>query len=206
MSVVVVGDGPSGEGTGWGSFIDEQSAVVRLWNHHWQPPADYGRRYDYGLITAPRNAQNAARNPARKWWYYDVYSKTNGTYNRLHGLDVDVLPHKQWLSELEQLGAKSENGKPLKLARGFAAALATACLLKPQRMFMIGMDMLRDGVTTSPRYGTAATSYRNATMPGHALELVDAGLEREGPHDYTAERALFDAKAAEHGIEIQWGF
>lgn len=202
-AVVVVGHGPSAEGRGLGSEIDRH-VVVRMWNNHWQSRTDYGSRYDYGLFCPP--LPDHKTKPAKGWWVYDVMNPgtANGFYPcPIGGLTITRLPFEPWTARAVAMGGEAE-GRRFKLTRGCAAACAAIELLQPERLVLVGLDMLRAGATVSPRYGSAAQLDFDQTMVGRDHVFKPAGERREGAHDLEVEGKLVADMAAERKIEIVW--
>ena len=208
MTVVVVGSGPwSGNRTD----IDGHP-VVRMWNHEWQPADRYGTRYDYGLITIEQDARCASRCPAVSWFFYNTAHEP--AVSEINGGAVVTLKHHRWLQRATELGARPGTpGKAIKFTRGFAAVAGAIDQLRPGRVVIIGMDLLRDGATPSKYYDPAALPYyvnRYPSLakanPAWAADTMPEGWLRDGPHDYSVEAVLIRALAAEAGTEIAWGF
>lgn len=204
-TVVVIGSGPAPELCG--EKVDEHT-VVRMWNHEWQPVERYGSRYDYGFITTMQDAEDALKCPAKSWLFYNVPS--NHRVSEVNGKPVVLWNHRRWFDRAMARGARSASGKPLKFTRGFAAVAATIEHLRPRRVVVIGMDILRNGATGLRYYDPAALPwyvkrYPGMTrVPGWAADEMPAGVLREGPHDYDAEASLIRVLADEAGVEIVW--
>ena len=205
-TVVVIGSGPAGSVSA--EAIDCHP-VVRMWNHEWQPVDRYGSRYDYGLITRTAEIRPGARRPG-KWLFYNVPNGPVGP--SIDGTAVIVLDAGQWYSKAKAHGATP--GHPhdrLKFTKGFAAVAGVIECLRPRRIVVIGMSILRDGVTGPKYYDPAALPFykklypnMTANLPKWAADEMPAGLRGDGPHDYFTESIVIREMASEAGIEIVW--
>lgn len=206
MTVVVIGSGPADPDM-CGAKVDRHT-VVRMWNHEWQPVERYGSRYDYGFITTVQDAHDDIRRPAKSWLFYNVPS--NHPVSEVNGKPVVLWNHRRWFDRALAQGARSASGQTIKFTRGFAAVAATIEHIRPRRVVVIGMDILRNGATGPRYYDPAALPWYVERypglkkIPGWAADEMPAGVPREGPHDYHAEAALIRALAAEAGVEIVW--
>ena len=153
-------------------------------------------------------ANEAKKRPSKAWF---LYSHKN-TARDADGVRVDVLNHEQWFAKAAAHGAKPGSAdRALKFTRGFAAAAGAIQCLKPRRLIVIGMSILRDGVTGSKYYDPAALPFYIKSYPAMAFRLPDwaadtmpPGLRGEGPHDYFAEAVIIRELADEAGTEIVW--
>lgn len=207
-TVVVIGSGP-GPSTMSGADIDRYP-VVRMWNHEWQPADRFGSRYDYGLITRTDDVCSASRRPNKSWLFYNVPHEPE--VEKIDGHAVTFLNYRRWYAKAEAIGAKaaSEN-RALKFTRGFAAVAGTIDCLRPRRVIVIGMSILRDGETGSRYFDPAALPFYIKSYPRlarsqplWAADQMPPGIRGEGPHDYFAESLVIRDIAAEAGTEIIW--
>jgi hypothetical protein len=211
-TVVVIGSGPASSGM-VGASIDRHR-VVRMCNHDWQPADRYGSRYDYGVITSLDDARAASRRPAKAWFFYPPSKGTRrdaAALSQIDGTDIIVVNHEKWFAQAMQMGAKSATSRALKFTRGFAAVAGSIECLRPKRVVIVGMDILRNGATGAKYYDPAALpfyvqAYPNmaTSWPAWAADELAAGVTRDGPHDYAAEAALIRKLAAEAGTELVW--
>jgi hypothetical protein len=205
-TVVVIGSGPT-DPEMCGQKVDSHT-VVRMWNHEWQPVERYGARFDFGLITTMQDAHDAPMRPAKSWLFYNVPS--NPLVPEVNGKSVILWNHRRYFDRAIAQGARSVSGRTVKFTRGFAAVAATIEYLRPQRVVVIGMDILRNGVTGARYYDPAALpwyvkQYPGMTrIPGWEANEMPEGVSREGPHDYGTEASLIRALAAEYGVELVW--
>ncbi len=205
-TVVVIGSGPAGSISG--KDIDRHP-VVRLWNHEWQPADRYGSRYDYGLITTTDDAHSAARRPENAWLFYNVPHEK--AVSSIDGKTVVALDHLRWFKKAQEKGARPAAPRALKFTRGFAAVAGAIEYLRPRRVIVVGMDILRNGVTGSRYFDPAALPFYvkaypllARARPDWASDEMPAGWLRDGPHDYSAEAVLIREIAAEAGSELVW--
>lgn len=210
-TAIVIGSG-AGPEEPRGAEIDRH-LVVRMWNHEWQSSDRFGSRYDHGLITTLDDVQRATRRPAKSWFFYPATKGTRreATVAKIDDVDVIVLNHVRWSIKAHALKAKSADGRGLKFTRGFVAVAGAIECLRPRRIIVIGMDVLRNGATSGKYFDRAAlpfyvNSYKKLAMarPDWAADELPAGLTGEGPHDYAVEAVLIRALAAEAGTEIVW--
>jgi hypothetical protein len=207
-TVVVIGAGPTSPQLR-AADIDIHP-VVRMWNHEWQPTDRYGSRFDYGVITTTQDARDAVRAPARSWFFYNVPHEQVSS-GHLGGAGLVVLDNERWFRRAVALGAKSGSRKALKFTRGFAAVAAVIEHVRPERILVVGMDVLRTGATGVRYYDPAALPWYVRRYPQLAVvdpqwaaDEMPPGLPRLGPHDFSAEAVLIRQLAAEAGIEIVW--
>lgn len=207
-TVVVIGSGPSPSGISGGEI--DRHPVVRMWDHDWQPAERYGSRYDYGLITNERNPLRASRRPDKWWFFYNVPHLPPVT--SFDGVPVVEMDHATWYRKAIAHGAAPGHPRrALKFTRGFAAVAGVIDHLRPKRVIVIGMDILRNGFTGSRYYDPAALpfyirAYPNMArgIPKWAAEQMPAGVRADGPHDYYAESKVIRDLSAEAGVEIVW--
>src|SRR5690606_18855443 len=74
MIIAVIGHGPSPAGMGLGPEIDASDLVIRLHDCEWQDRADYGERYDWGVLNRrfPAVLDRIVRRPAMGWLVYHL--------------------------------------------------------------------------------------------------------------------------------------
>lgn len=204
MIVAVIGHGPSPSGKGWGAQIDACERVIRMWDCHWQAPADYGTRYDVGIFTVwPGELQEFRRGRQRtpaEWWGYDIRGMGRNGHREPLDQPSRLIDTRGWIARARAFGAKGSTGK-LEFTRGTVAVLAAIEWLKPQRLHIVGFDTISQGALAWPQYSAAAIGAWEQRK-GRAYAFVDDGRERSPTHDYGAERRLI----LETGTELQWGF
>lgn len=206
MTVIIVGSGPlSAEIRG--ADIDAHT-VVRMWNCEWQSSERYGSRYDYGLITRIEDAEKAVRLPTQSWFLYNVPHEPLSA--QLNGIAVTHWNHIPWLKKARSMNARTY-GKAFKFTRGFVAVAQTIHHLRPKRIVIVGMDVLRNGATSAKYYDIEALPYYvskhprlAAGLPHWADDEMPPGRDYLGPHDFKVEAALVRSLAAETGTALDW--
>ena len=147
--VSVVGNGPSPAGQGWGAEIDGADTVIRLHDCHYQTDtADYGTRYDHGVLPGPwvhQAVSQLKRWPDCRWWY--VYH-----FGTLPDVP-EVGPLQNVFVNLETLNrevakrGRTPSCRVASLSRGFCALMIAHGFGRPVVAF--GFDALategRDG-------------------------------------------------------------
>ncbi len=193
MQVAVVGHGPSLSGAGRGAEIDACDIVVRLHNCEWQTPADYGARYDYGVLPGPWLAKalpGIVRRPARGWLLY----RFDRPPQVRPPASAQVICIDRWRREIWAQGGVSNIGRPSP-TRGSAAILMAAQHFKPARIWCFGLDNLMAGTTAGYAYPPEAPTLKILTPPDRP------GLT-EDRHDLAAERRMLDVAARHFNVEL----
>lgn len=201
--VAVIGHGKSPVGRGWGALIDSSDVVIRMWDWHWQNPADYGFKYDYGLFEIAQGL------------IVDLFNKHNERTPSVAFLGSKLkpfrgpLPHPTILIDptpWERLGAsrgaRGETGK-FKLTRGVVAVCwALTQVLPGSRVILVGFDNVHAQIGLSPEAGFP-DEYRDlpSTFP---FRNYKGGSTKYGNHDYAAERPLIEYLAAHHQVIVQF--
>ena len=205
MIAAVIGHGPSPAGKGWGPAIDACDCVVRMWDCHWQDPADYGARYDIGCFTlSPKELpdfRRLRRRRPQKWWGYDPRGMIRGGHVEKLDAPLEVIAPGAWEDRGRRLGGRGLSGR-FELSRGAAAVMAALEWLKPARLHLVGFDTVQAGRIAAKEYGPAAAA-SNAERQVTRQVAIDRAKGRTASHDYPVERRLImDAG----GDRIAWGF
>lgn len=205
MNIAIIGHGPSPAGKGWGPQIDSCDRVIRMWDCHWQAPADYGTRYDIGVFTvhpielAPMR-ELCERRPA-EWWAYDHRGIGRGGYIEPLAEPQRRIDPAGWIARGRAMGGGSV-GRLYELTRGTAAALAALEWLRPARLVLVGFDSVEAGAIQKTQCAPDAVAVYRAR--GTAVHVAaNIGRARTATHDYPTERRLIEAAA---GDSIAWGF
>lgn len=199
--ITVIGHGRSPEGRGWGSLIDQSRMTVRLWNCDWQAPADYGTRYDWGLIETHKKVlrqfrAHNKRHPSKGWIASKLYCTRDVLAMMPNG--AVVIDQDQWLrQEGRAVKGCGEKGVWQLTRGGIAACWAITRSIPGDILVLVGFDIIRAGVAP-----TAAEAF-SPTYQAHpgfwGLDGFTAGATKEGNHDYPAERALIMKVAERRG-------
>lgn len=199
MNIAIIGHGASANGRRWRDLIDGCDTVVRMWDCDWQDPRDYGERYDVGLVNADRRSveafiQSVRRAPA-EWWVYDLGHMPNLP-------DATVIDPAPWCERAVALGGETTRDR-LNLTRGCVAA-AHAITLRPERVFLVGFDAIRDGGVLRPMYTRGFCDQAVARYgPGGQRESgFPIGTVRTKTHDFSVEGRLLADLAAEHEVDL----
>lgn len=205
MIVAIIGHGPSPGGKGWGTDIDLCDCVIRMWDCHWQAPADYGIRYDIGCFTlSPKELvdfRRLCRRRPLKWWGYDPRGMIRGGHVEALAEPIEVIESRAWEDRGRKMGGRGLAGR-FELSRGSAAVMAALEWLKPERLHIVGFDTVASGVIADAEYGPAAAA-SNADRRVTPQIKIDRARGKTATHDYPAERRLIMAAG---GDRIAWGF
>lgn len=215
-TVAVIGHGPSPHGRGHGGLIDAMGAVVRMWDHEWQAPRDYGSRTDFAVYTLRGRELSwfngmTSRSPARAWWAYDPAGRWRGQVPTLargpRPATVRFHPAEA-LKVARRLGGTGTSGD-LTLTRGTAAAVHAALSLIPRRLVLIGFDDTAAGsvqaVPYAPDCAAALRRHPDARYIADRITRRPAGTVRTHGHDRSVERRVIESMAARVGCAVQWG-
>lgn len=206
--VIVIGHGPSPTDRGWGERIDRADCVVRMFDCGWQKPADYGVRYDVGVLTMrKRQAQWFGREATLRpteWWAYDQDG---------HGYTVEteepqtLLSVPEALSEARRLGGMGTAGF-LTLTRGTAAACFAASQWRPERLVLVGFDEVRAGTFMAMAYPNdfhrQLMARPDAGLLRRRLAARRPGGHRSTGHDYAVEAAVILGACERVGAKMIW--
>lgn len=206
--VIVVGHGPSPAGKGWGARIDRADRVIRMFDCGWQDPADYGARYDIGVMTLRKRqaawfAREAVRRPT-EWWAYDQDGHGVAISTPEPQTPVDVAAAQ---AEAVRQGGMGTGGF-LTLTRGAAAACFAASQFAPRRLVLVGFDEVRARGFMSGPY-PAACLQQIARRPDSRLirrrmEARKPGDTRSAGHDLGVESAVIRWACAHAGTALNW--
>ncbi len=186
MRIAVIGNGPSPVGRALGAEIDACDLVVRLHDCQYQAAADYGVRYDKGVLPGPwlKTALAGVRRlPSRGWWVY-AWGAVGG------GLPGDAVlpPGSQvcqfWdLFDRVRVQGKAPSGHIASLSRGFCA-LAMAMRANP------GAEI-------------AAYGFDALFAADGAEEWPNPEAYREMASKDMADFPVYHAKAVHHDAEME---
>lgn len=188
MIAAFIGHGASLTGAALGPIIDGCDLVVRLHDWHWQPAADFGGRYDYGVLPGPwigRAVAQVRHSPLRGWLVYGWQARHRQATAPEGAFYVDCT-HVQ--TRLRRLGARCRVGIPAP-TRGLAALYMIATLPGITEIRAFGCDAIETGSTEGYAYHPA-------------LGRQDSDTSRR--HDMARERLVVDEIARASGVPIRF--
>jgi hypothetical protein len=199
-TIIIVGHGRSPEGRGWASRIDGCDTVIRMWDWHWQTPADYGAKYDIGFYEIDTSLLRSfhthnRRTPARGW----VASLLNHSDEMLPE-PTEVICQKPWAFEARRMGGLGKSGR-LEFTRGTIATLwALTNAAKGDTVILLGFDSIRAG-RQLPIDQAFSPAYR--ANPGSIpfKGYVD-NAEQYGNHDFRIELPMMQRVAARREVQL----
>lgn len=204
--IVIVGHGRSPEGRGWGPIIDSADSVVRMWNWHWQATADYGTRYDWGLIEVHkvciRDWQKHNQHNPKKGWLGSMLLRYREMASDLPA-GVAIIQQEIWLKVMQRKDwGIGETGVWQLTRGGIAAAWAITNAKEFDTVVLVGFDVIKAGIAApveqafSPEYMSSGGFFgMGAYVPGQT---------KEGNHDYPAERRLLEFLADRQAVTLQF--
>lgn len=206
QTFAIIGHGRSPEGRGWGERINAANHVVRMWNWHWQEPADLGTRYDTGLLEVHKLTirdwrRHNKHQPAAGW----IASLLNPYREMTRELPKDCLLLDQDTFMRQMPRAERGVGETgvWQLTRGgIAACWALSRAREGDEMILVGFDVIKAGIALpvadafSPDYVNSGGFFgMGAYVPGKT---------KEGNHDYEAERRLIEFLAARAAVKVHF--
>lgn len=198
---VVVGHGRSPEGKGWGPRIDAARCVIRMWDWGWQDAADYGTRYDYGVIEIgtgliEKAMKHKRSDPAKGW----IASLLHGKPSRLPP-NSEIVDQKRWNDIGRRLGGAGATGR-LQFTRG---TIATCWAIEQERwseIVLVGFDVILAGKTLGTEKDFSPAYRKN---PGtFSFSGWRANTSKFGNHDFKVERKVIATLAEEHGVRVNF--
>lgn len=212
MQTVIIGHGHSPVGRGWGGVIDKADRVVRMWEWHWQDVADYGRRYDYGIIETHcgvlrRFWDHNQRLPTKGWiasYLYQVEKRGHLARIRIPER-TETWDQRLWVGDPRLGGAVGGVGVTgeWELTRGgFAACWALQTSWSGDEVVMVGCDNLLAGIAL-PIHDAFPQAYRQSPATASFKDYV-VGVTKTGNHDFPAEGELLNRLAHMRGVRLTW--
>lgn len=206
QTFAVIGHGRSPEGRGWGARIDGADFVVRMWNWHWQAPADYGTRYDVGLLEVHKATmadwrKHNQHEPAQGYIasllmrYKDMVSELPDT--------AMVINQEVYLRQPQRRAwGMGETGQWQLTRGGIAACWAISAAREGDTVVLVGFDVIKAGIAApveeafSPEYMASGGFF--------GMGSYKPGKTKEGNHDYPAERNLIAFIGARCAVNVQF--
>jgi hypothetical protein len=204
MITAVIGHGRSPEGRGWGPRIDACDRVIRMWNWHWQAAADYGSRYDVGLIEVHKQtiadwrAHN--RHQPSQGWIASLLMRYRGMVGEVPPTAA-LINQERWLKLQQRKDWGCGETGDWQLTRGgIAACWAISTAREGDAIALVGFDVIRAGIALpvedafSPEYMASGGFF--------GMGCYVPGRTKEGNHDYPAERRLIEFMAARVPVSV----
>lgn len=177
-----------------------------MWDWAWQPPEDYGTRYDFGLletcrVVLDRFALHNEREPSEGWLASKLLNRLVTLKHLPKG--TVIIDQREWLrSEGHSIGGVGETGR-WELTRGaIAACWGILTSEHADTVMLVGCDNLRLGVTLPAEQAFCETYIANPGSWG--LKGYHAGVTKDGNHDFIAERRLLEKMAAKRGVALSF--
>lgn len=206
-TAVIIGGGASALRRGWGHFIDKADFVVRMFDHSWQEPADYGTRYDAGFFMInqgpaferwPRPSHLVmattgvmATTDPTEWWgaiSFEQFEPLIPAFKKR----ADFRLFK-FYDLAERARALTPDSLPkVVLARGTQAAIAALWHVKPTRLILVGFDHMRAGCMTRSAHKPFNPATNNLRFVGKWDPVADRNLLNELTKGIEMRHALKD--------------
>jgi len=211
MRVAVIGHGPSPRGMGWGEQIDSCDFVIRMFDCAWQESADYGTRYDAGVVTMSYRSlrwftQEATRKP-KSWWVHREAGAWFPFSTAAPQAFMDTSEFRDSGLSILKDHKIAHNPSLFSLTRGTAAACWAIKTLSPHTLIMVGFDEVMSGQYTPEPYSPEclASMARRADF----FEIKNAlsqrpvsGLTKSDGHDMTVERLILAHAARDYSVDL----
>lgn len=177
-----------------------------MWNWHWQDAADYGTRYDWGLIEVHKSIieqwrEHNQHRPA-KGWLGSMLMRYRNMINELP-TDAVIINQEAYIRQprREDWGV-GETGVWQLTRGGVAACWAISNAKEGDMVVLVGFDVIKAGIAApvdeafSPEYMASAGFF--------GMGAYVAGKTKEGNHDYPAERRLLEFLAARWAVKLHF--
>jgi hypothetical protein len=205
-TIAIIGHGRSPEGRGWGERINAADHVVRMWNWHWQDPADYGTRYDTGVIevhkTTIRDWRAHNQHQPESGWIASMLMRYRDMVTELPR-GAQIIDQEKYLRlPPRQMRGFGETGVWQLTRGGIAACWAISSAREGDTVVLVGFDVIKAGIALpvvdafSPEYMQSGGFF--------GMGAYVAGKSKEGNHDYAAERELYQFMAARSGVSVAY--
>ncbi|MES0071918.1 hypothetical protein [Mesorhizobium sp. M0058] len=200
-TIAIIGHGRSPEGKRWGPRVDGCDLVVRMWDCAWQASADYGGKYDYGLIEAHPAMmltfqKNNRRRPARGW----IASKLHRPERCGLPPKCELVDQAPWNQIGQKLGGMGATGR-LQFTRGtIATCWAIENAPRGSTVVLVGFDNIVAGRTLELNQAFAPVYQRN---PGtFSFGAYKGGVSKAGNHDFAVELPVMQHLAAKYHVRL----
>ena len=186
--LVIIGHGASPVGKGQGTLIDSFDTVIRMHDCDFQNEADYGSKYDYGILPAPwlnKAVSQIKRVPQNGWLLYYLHNQSQVKKAPHYIMDKFVLANEKDI--FETLGDME-----LPPTRGLCALVLAAVYLKPKIIHVVGFDSLFSGICEQ----------YHATHP-YQLDEKYIGTSQNARHDFEVENNKVRFISEKFNVEIK---
>ena len=209
-SVAIIGHGRSPEGQGWAEKIDACTYVIRMWDWGWQDRADYGNKYDFGLLEAHPSYLQSWRihnkhEPEIGWIASKVTDRSNSGCQLPN--KTEVFDQLEWANYGMSIGGAGSTGR-LRYTRGTLAALWAMERIEPDELILVGFDSiwLRYAQPTDEAFSEAYQHNPGTFSFNHYTKTVDidGSTTKHGNHDYAVERTVLEFYAEKHQVKLLW--
>lgn len=199
FTAAVVGHGTSALGKGWGKKIDACDLVVRMWNCHWQNEADYGTKYDYGLIEASPGLITAAMQHKRRDPAEGFIASKLFRFDRIQlPPRSELADQAPWVETAKEMGGLGATGR-LQFTRGTVAACWLIDRAYPgDTIVLVAFDDIYGGITVKDAFPKEYLVTPGICPTGG----YKPGLRKYGNHDYAIERPLMERLAKDRGARV----
>jgi hypothetical protein len=177
-----------------------------MWNWHWQDAADYGIRYDFGLIEVHkiciRDWINHNQHQPAVCWLASLLLTYRDMAKELPD-DIIMLGQEVWLREPQRkFWGMGETGVWQLTRGGVAACWAIDSAREGDTLTLVGFDVIKAGIA-APVEEAFSPEYMNSGG-FFGMGSYKPGRTKEGNHDYPAERSLLEFKAARKAVTLQF--
>lgn len=195
--ISVIGNGPSPVGKGWGERIDVSDKVIRLHDCQYQNRADYGRRYDIGVMppwwqTAIKCTNRFAQS---QWWLYHFGTVKELDITKRHEMFGRTVKFFDLSASNDMIRAhgKAPSGRRASASRGFAALVMASLTFPDATILAYGFDALFAGESVDNWPNPDA--YKAMV----AKDMTDCGVYHSTAvhHDAPLEKSLLPANVAQ---------
>ncbi len=180
-----------------------------MWNWDWQAPADYGVRFDVGILEVHPKIMRQWREfnratPAEAWVASMLHCGRAGAPG-MPDRCIVVDQKTRWIDQEGRAAGIQGCGETgnWELTRGGIAACWAMEYAQPRgELILVGFDNIAAGVALAP---DAAFSPEYQAHGGFwGMDGYKGGVSKEGNHDYVAEGQLLASMAARLGLSLQF--
>lgn len=172
-----------------------------MWDCGWQAPADYGTRYDYGVIEiggdlVGKALKHKSRDPEKGWVASLLYGR-----NPSLPPATEVVDQTPWVKIGKRLGGIGATGR-LQFTRGTIAACWAIEKELWSEIVLVGFDVIHRGRALGLNEDFSEAYRAN---PGtFSFSAWRGGVTKNGNHDFRVERKVMAALGDVHGVKISF--